>query len=230
MPDPAEVTQTVTLRWTALIAVAVALLAVSYWFVESRVDPGGTAQAIVGLSEWLRSFGWWTPAVSLALFLVQAVVAPLPNIPIIVANGILYGPFWGAVLSWTGAMLGAAASFLVARYASHLLLRNRPRPAPIAYLDALSRRGGFWIVVVARLMPIISMDFIGLAAGVSRMRFSTYLLACAIGQAPSVLGYSILSYDAIHAEELTLRLGAIVALGLVVFVAGRWWLARNQLL
>jgi uncharacterized membrane protein YdjX (TVP38/TMEM64 family) len=44
--------------------------------------------------------------------ILQAVVAPLPAFLITFANASLFGAFWGAALSWTSAMAGAALCFL----------------------------------------------------------------------------------------------------------------------
>lgn len=208
------------------VVVASAIL----WIVRRPEILDNSTGSIARLGEWLDSFGLWAPVVSSGLFVLQALIAPLPNVPIIVANGILFGAIRGAVFSWVGAILGASASFLLARYARRVWLRNRPYTGPLTYLDALSRNKGFWIVVVARLMPIISMDFIGYAAGLGSMRFTTYLLACAIGQTPSVIAYSYLGHDMLHAEGVTVRLAAILALGLVTFLLARRWLRRQNLL
>jgi uncharacterized membrane protein YdjX (TVP38/TMEM64 family) len=71
--------------------------------------------AVAALVEFLRSFGLWAPAISAALMVFQSVAAPLPAFLLTFANGMLFGWFWGAALSWAGAMAGAALCFWIAR-------------------------------------------------------------------------------------------------------------------
>jgi uncharacterized membrane protein YdjX (TVP38/TMEM64 family) len=41
---------------------------------------------------------------------------PFPAEMLAMANGMLYGPLWGTVITWTGAMLGAYLAFGLARW------------------------------------------------------------------------------------------------------------------
>lgn len=61
--------------------------------------------AVTGLIDYLRSFGLWAPVVSAALMVLQSVAAPIPAFLLTFANGVLFGWFWGAALSWSGMAL-----------------------------------------------------------------------------------------------------------------------------
>ena len=52
---------------------------------------------------------------SLFLMIVQAMVAPIPAVLITGANGLLFGPLLGGLLSIVSATLAAAVCFLLAR-------------------------------------------------------------------------------------------------------------------
>jgi uncharacterized membrane protein YdjX (TVP38/TMEM64 family) len=41
---------------------------------------------------------------------------PFPAEFLAIANGMLYGPLWGTVITWSGAMLGAWAAFGLTRF------------------------------------------------------------------------------------------------------------------
>jgi uncharacterized membrane protein YdjX (TVP38/TMEM64 family) len=82
-------------------------------------------------------------------------------------------------------------------------------------------------VLMARLTPIISLDAIGYLAGLSQMRFGSYMLANAIGIAPGMAAYTILGHDLALAQTVTWRASLILLGGFIAFLAGRWWLRRH---
>jgi len=47
--------------------------------------------------------------------MVAPSLVPFPAESVTFANGILFGPVWGVAITWTGAMLGAAFTFALAR-------------------------------------------------------------------------------------------------------------------
>ena len=63
---------------------------------------------VVGLRDYLLSFGLWAPVISAVLMVFQSVVAPLPAFVITFTNGLLFGAFWGTLLSWSSAKIGRA--------------------------------------------------------------------------------------------------------------------------
>ncbi|VTM70743.1 TVP38/TMEM64 family inner membrane protein ydjZ [Raoultella planticola] len=63
------------------------------------------------IERFIHAYGPQAALVSFALMILQAVVAPLPAFLITFANASLFGAFWGAALSWTSAMAGAALCF-----------------------------------------------------------------------------------------------------------------------
>jgi uncharacterized membrane protein YdjX (TVP38/TMEM64 family) len=64
--------------------------------------------------RFIRSLGTWGAFGSIGLMVLHSVI-PFPSEIITIANGMIYGKFWGVVISWTGAMLGACVAFGLAR-------------------------------------------------------------------------------------------------------------------
>ncbi len=76
----------------------------------------------------IRSWGVAAPLMSLLLMVIQAIVAPLPAFLVTAANGMIFGSFWGAVLSWTGTLMGALTSFCIARLVGNVAVRMEEHP------------------------------------------------------------------------------------------------------
>ena len=147
--------------------------------------------AITALIEYLRSFGIWAPVVSAALMVLQSVAAPIPAFLLTFANGMLFGWFWGALLSWASAMAGAALCFGIARALGRRTVeRLSGGSAVLAGTDRFFATYGTHSVLIARLLPFISFDVVSYAAGLTPMRFGRFLLATGIGQLPATLLYS----------------------------------------
>lgn len=219
-------------RWQLWFGIAIILCLVVIAFL---LNPGWLAvirqafspDSIQSLADYLRGFGILAPLISLALMVLQAVIAPLPSSLIAGANGIIFGLWWGTLLSWGGNVLGASVSFWMARWLGRDAVARWVHPRYLTQVDALSERHGFGIVLAARLTPIISLDFIGYLAGMSRMKFRDYTLANIIGLAPGMFAYTMLGNDLASAEASIWRVSLILLGGLVLYLAGRWWLRRQ---
>ncbi|MBW7883301.1 MAG: TVP38/TMEM64 family protein [Caldilineaceae bacterium] len=216
-------------RRSALLALGLGLLAaiVPYdqWIAAFNDLTTGSVQVVV---SYLAAWGWWTPLISAVLLILQAVIPPLPSTPLVAANGILFGIWPGALLSWVAALAGAAVSFGLARWGGRRWLPHPEKGGGWFDLDRMNDATGFWIVLVARLTPIVSLDAVGYVAGLGTMRFRAYLLACAIGQTPSILAYTMLGYDLAHAQLLSWRVAWILIGGVCLLIFGKWWLKREK--
>ena len=164
----------------------------------------------------LREFGWWTPLVSVLLMVLQSVLAPLPGSLIAAANGAIYGVWWGMLLSWVGGMAGGLVTYALGRWLD-TVIAHRWKATPLRQrLTEVGVSRGFWIVLIARMTPIISLDFIGYLAGIARMPLISYTLANAIGIIPGMLAYTAIGSELMQGRLLSwytaLALIALVAL------------------
>jgi uncharacterized membrane protein YdjX (TVP38/TMEM64 family) len=179
----------------------------------SASDPRGPVQA---LRAYLLGFGAWAPLVSAALMVLQAIIAPLPAFVITFTNGLLFGWAWGAALSWSSAMAGAALCFWIAR------ALGRPAVERLVGVTALDRADRFFVrhgaraILVARLLPFVPFDPISYGAGLTATRFWPFLLATGVGQLPATLLYSWLGERAAGSVRLLLwGFSAVAALAVL---------------
>ena len=64
------------------------------------------------IEEYLAEGGRLAPLVYVLIRVVAIVVSVVPNAPLDIVGGMLFGPFWGAVYSLLGSEAGAIACFL----------------------------------------------------------------------------------------------------------------------
>jgi uncharacterized membrane protein YdjX (TVP38/TMEM64 family) len=203
-----------------------AVLVILYFAVtplRATVDAGVAAldpRDLMRFREFLLSFGAWAPVVSFLLMVLQSVIAPLPAPVITVTNGLLFGAFWGTVLSWTSAMAGAALCFAIARALGRPVVERLAGTGPLARTDAFFARYGSAAVLVARLIPVISFDVVSYAAGLTRMGIVPFLVATGIGQLPATIVYSALGQNLSSGSRGALwALGALLSLAVIGFAA-----------
>jgi uncharacterized membrane protein YdjX (TVP38/TMEM64 family) len=155
-----------------------------------------TQKAIEAFRDYLLSFGVWAPVVSFALMVFQSVIAPLPSFVVTFANGLLFGWAWGALLSWSSAMVGAGLCFWLARALGRPVVeRLVGGTKALEISDVMVARYGNRAVLIARLLPFVSFDIISYGAGLTPMKFGSFLLATGIGQLPATLLYSYLGQN-----------------------------------
>ena len=184
--------------WVSRIAIAVVVVAaaVAYFAVPSvnsfvndlcrRFSTGDFAE----MRDFMASYGAWAAVVSFALMIFQSVAAPLPAFILTFANANLFGWWQGAILSWTSAMAGAAACFWIARSLGREAVEKLCSKTGLATIERFFERYGGQSVLIARLLPFVSFDFVSYFAGLTSMSFKGFMIATGIGQLPAAIVYS----------------------------------------
>lgn len=220
-------------RNLALLLAAAAMLALAYW-----AWPGFRSQVqrileivaqgeIEELRDYLRSFGVWAPIVSAFIMVLQSVLFPLPAFIVTVANGLLFGAFWGTLLSWSSAMVGAAVCYGIARALGRPAVERLASKRGLAAADRFFERYGNRSVLIARLIPVVSFDIVSYVAGVTSISFWGFLVATGIGQLPATIVYSVLGQNLPNIANLGLfAFGAVAALLVLAFTVKKAMDAR----
>ncbi len=147
---------------------------------------------VEALKAFLLSFGAWAPVISFLLMVLQSLIAPLPAFVLTLTNGLLFGAFWGSVLSWGSAMVAAALCFGLSRLLGRRSVEKFVSPSALARADAFFARYGKHAILVARLLPWISFDLVSYGAGLTPIGFWGFWSMTGIGQLPATLFYTYL--------------------------------------
>ena len=145
---------------------------------------------IEAIKAYILSFGLLAPFVSFSLMVFQAILAPLPAFLITFANAALFGWVYGALLSWSSAMVGALLCFYIAKFLGREVVEKLTSKIALKSVDAFFEKHGVYAILIARLLPFISFDIVSYAAGLTRMSLRSFLIATGLGQLPATLIYS----------------------------------------
>ncbi len=114
------------------------------------------ARADVGaLRAYVLDFGAWAPLVSAALMILQAVAAPLPSSPVTYVNGLVFGTWWGGLLSWASALVAAAICFWLSRRFGRPIAERLVTRRALEWSDAFFAQFGAHAVLIGRLLPVV---------------------------------------------------------------------------
>lgn len=203
------------------IGVAYTLPAFRAFFEESI--SALSSMDVEGIKSYILGFGAWAPLVSFALMVLQSIIAPLPAFLITFANAALFGFFWGALLSWSSAMAGAALCFWLARSLGREGVERFISTKPLEEADTFFAKYGTHTILITRLLPFVSFDAVSYAAGLTSMRLLPFLLATGLGQLPATLIYSYAG------ETMTGSIGYFVSGLLILFALSVAWMLFRRL-
>lgn len=183
---------------------------------------------VAGLRAWGESLGAWAPLATSALMIAQAIAAPIPAVLVTAANSLLFGPFWGGVLSIVSATLAACVCWGLARLFGDALAGFLVSPRALAKADAVVARHGPLAVLVARLVPFVPFDPVSFVAGLARMPLLPFFVATLLGQAPAGMAYSYLAQEIDRPRTLVVAAVAALAGLALLGVAARFFFLKRE--
>ncbi|WP_242430116.1 TVP38/TMEM64 family protein [Finegoldia magna] len=169
---------------------------------------------------YLRSYGKLAAVVSFILMVLQSIAAPIPAFLITLSNAAIFGWVKGAILSWSSAMAGAALCFFLARALGRDAVEKLTSRGAMESVDVFFERYGKYAILICRLLPFVSFDFVSYGAGLTNMGFWPFFIATGIGQLPATIVYSYVGGTLTGgAQKLFLGLLTLFALSIMIGIA-----------
>ena len=143
-----------------------------------RFTPVRDFLTVERLSRFLDAAGIWAPIVYILVY-TAGVCLFIPGTLLTTLGAALFGPYWGFIYVWVGAMAGASAAFLIGRtlgreFASSLIGDRLKK------YDEAIEKNGFATVLYLRLLyfPFTPMNF---GMGLTQVRFRDYFVGTGLG-------------------------------------------------
>ena len=156
----------------------------------------GAAWYFLPVKDWVKTFNGWVEhqgAWGYVVFILAYAVATVfffPGSLLTIGAGLAFGLWRGFAVVSTGATLGAALAFLVARYFVRSRVEKWAKGNPkFAAMDEAIGKEGWKMVALLRLSPLLPFNLSNYLYGVTKIGFWPYLAASWVGMLPGTFLY-----------------------------------------
>ena len=178
------------------------------------------------IEEWLSKAGEFAPILFVVLMAMAVVVSPIPSLPLDIAAGAYFGPLLGGFYAVIGGLLGAVASFTIARFFGRGLL-ERFLGGHVNFCTECSDKLLGRVVFFSRLLPFISFDVVSYGAGLTKMSLGRFALATAVGMVPATFVYTYFGSVVNVSPGVAIPAGIVLV---VLFFLIPPWIEKHDLL
>ena len=224
-------------RWLPLAAI-VALIVAAF---ASGAHEYVTLTALRENREWLEAQVAASLGLAAVTFIVLYAAATATSLPtgtvLTLTGGFLFGPWIGALLTVTGATVGAVGIFLAASTALGGALKARLEKSggALAAMEKGFREDALFYLLFLRLTPIFPFFVVNLAPAFLGVRLPLYAWTTFVGIFPGTLVYTFIgaglgkalegtaepSLENLVSTEILLGLGGLGAMSLLAVVVRR---------
>lgn len=204
-------------RLLILAAGAVVAVIGVNWIVWLGSSGSLTSLSPEAITTWIKSYGAGAVFAS-GLVMILCALTVLPAEVPALANGMIYGPWVGGIVTWTGAMLGANIAYGLARLFGPALIDRWIGTEKAARFRQAIDANGTVVLLIARCIPIIPFFAVNYVAGAASMRLWTFNWVTGIGILPMTVALVTMGDQAMRmpwAMWLTL---AVALLALILLV------------
>src|SRR5881409_2539787 len=169
-----------SLHWQA----AALLLVIALVWALSRFFP--VVDFIAVLQQRVMSLGAWA-AVCYPLLFAACNILLLPGGILAVGAGFFFGLWWGFLMVFAGNLIATAVSFALSRSIAQRWFRQKLSDNPtLRALGPAVERESWKIILLSQLHPLFPTSLLNYFYGLTRIRFSTYMLWATVGRVPGL--------------------------------------------
>ena len=183
---------------------------------------------IVETAKYIEGYGSMAVAFSFLLTLFVNALGFPPAIIFSTANTLIFGIFWGIVISVAAETVGVTISFLLLRFffrdaAEKVISKSKF----LSSMDKYSSEKGFVVMLIARMVPYLPSGLLNAVGALSALSLRDYFLASLVGKFPSTGIEAIIGHDAILQEEDPTRI-IVVVIFAVVLIGWAYWFEKKH--
>jgi uncharacterized membrane protein YdjX (TVP38/TMEM64 family) len=148
------------------------------------------------IRAWLAQFGLLAPLISISLNVAQVLLAPIPGQFVGLANGFLFGVFWGSLYSVVGVTLGSTLAMLIGRWLRRPFVERIVSQEGLRRWDRLMTQRGPAFIFAVFLLPLLPDDLVCFAIGLSPLSIPYAVILATIARLPGLVASSWIGANA----------------------------------
>lgn len=211
-----------SIAFVSTIVVAITLGALLFFF-SPTVRELATSPEL--LRARIQSFGVWAPIVIISYHILQVIFAPIPGQAVDVANGYIFGPWIGPLISLTGIGFGSLAAIWLARQFGRPFVQRLLGKKAIQVIDRYSGRGSLKYFFLFFLLPGFPDDLLCFALGLTKVSVRRGVFTAVVGRAPGVVGAVLIGATG---QKLNMwQFLALILLVVLIWAAVAWYFRKR---
>ena len=164
-----------------VVAIALAVTLSRFFPVVSFVE---------ALQDRVMTWGAWA-GICYPLLFAACNILLLPGGVLAVGGGFFFGLWWGFLIVFAGNIVSTAISFSLSRFVARRWFRRKLSANPtLRALGPAVERESWKIILLSQLHPLFPTSLLNYFYGLTRIRFSTYMLWASIGRMPGLFFYA----------------------------------------
>ena len=204
-----------------IVSIAIIILLVTLFIVAGiqyagifKIGDGGINEAAENLKALILSFGEAGVVVFTLMHALQVVIAAIPAAVVQFVGGVIYGTFWGVIITEIGVAVGTAVAFCLSRSLGRRVITLFVSEKALSKAEKLVSTQTSDIVLFALfIVPGFPKDILAYLLGLTNAKATKFFLISAAGRIPGIfvstyLGANILEIN--HA--LIIAISAATAL------------------
>ena len=170
------------------------------------------------LQQWISVHGWIGIIAYVLLFVIASLFL-VPGSVLVIAGGIVFGTFYGPIISLFAATLSSSLSFLLARYLGRSwLLQRFSGNKKFEQIEQGIQHYGVDFLIFTRLIPLFPYNIQNYAYGLTGIPFWRYCMISCLTILPGTFIFTLMASELAEngvTLEVTMKL---VLCGVVLFV------------
>ncbi len=183
--------------------------------------------APANLKAFFDSFGVYSLLVFLAIYVVANLFL-LPSWIFVFTAGMVFGFYWGVVVSLLIEVISGTINFVLGRKIGKPFFRKK-KQGKIKFYRRYIKKHGFGLVFLLRYLGVY-FDLVSYAAGAAKIKYKKYIAATFFGFIPYLLIYSYAGANLMKVQSSSFVYSILIfkIILFALFFVG-YWLLRNRI-
>jgi uncharacterized membrane protein YdjX (TVP38/TMEM64 family) len=201
----------VILKFSLLVVILVCVPIYIWFFQQDLIRQFSNIDDVKAFFDQYKTFSIF---IYIGLQMVQIIISLIPGQALQFVAGLLYGFWFGFLISLVGALAGTIVTYYLARLlgrdALHVLFGKRHIDD---YLEKINSKRGYILVFLIYLIPGVPKDLCSYAAGLSNMKLKAFLIISAVGRSPGMMGSLLIGKEIGQGNYST-----VIVIGVIAFI------------
>jgi len=170
-----------TVNTSTFLMLATLLAVIVFIYSLDAKDPAAMMYRMNSQNHWL------VLVIISFLLMFLCAITPLPAEAVTIANGMVFGPVLGTLVTWVSAMTSAGVIFLYGRYLLEKTSTNLMEDKNYRKLNDIIHKWGNLGLIVARLVPVVPFFALNIGAAFLPVSTKNYFLITGVCILPHIM-------------------------------------------